>query len=473
MISSKIKKIQIGLAQYLAAAVCRIHPSAIPLEIGTFPYGCFCDFAIPNFSDGLASSLEEIIHPMIAKERALRREMIAKNAASLFRSEKKPHLAKEAESLGSRLVYVFQLHSFFYLSKEDFSLDFGGLYCSVKECISRGTFSKIELPIIRVIAYTAFSKKNLQDLLQNRRMLYGKMHHTIGNEMDLFHFHYDQNRESIVWTERGVSLFFRMQQFWHRFLYMNGTTLIEPYPMRKESTAYFSRLQKLPVCFAHTYLDYNGGTTCTSPFPNLYSLSLEMKDCSYEFCSHRSLQKRLAIVHTWIEALYNLLNVPYFIKETSTGTQYFYNSILGESIKLGYIATSQLDKNISIIEYSLIHSIERIIGVLLEHFGEKLPFWLYPTQIYIAYELPQLPKIKKILFNTNIIYHLQQIQKKNTKKTTQEKDYKAFYSIFFLKNDEIRIRGQKNEEQKVSFSELDTLLRELEKKNCPENLIIG
>lgn len=473
MISSKLKKIQIGLAQYLAAAVYRIHPSAIPLEIGTFPYGCFCDVAIPKFSNELASSIEEIIHPMIAKERAIRREMIAKNAASLFRSEKKNHLAKEAESLGNSLIYVFQLHSFFYLSKEDFSLDFAGIYCSVKECISRGTFSKIELPIVRVIAYTAFSKKNLQDLLQSRRMLHSKIHHTIGNKMDLFHFQYDQNRESIVWTERGALLFFRIQQFWHRFLYVNGTTLIEPYPMRKASAEYFSRLKKLPVAFAHTYLHCDGGTRSPSPFPNLYSLPIEMKDCSYEFCSHRSLEKRLGIVHNWIERLYNLLHIPYFSKQTTTGTQYFYNSILGQSIELGYISTSQLDKNISIIEYSLLHSIERIIGVLLEHFEEKLPFWLYPIQIYIAYELSQLPKIKKILFNTNITYHLEQIKKKSIKKIPQETDLKAFYSIFFLKNDEIRIKGQKNEEQKVTFSELDTLLRELEKKNCPEKLIIG
>lgn len=464
---------QLGLAQYLAAAVYRIYPSAIPLEIDIFPYGCFCDFAIPKFADGLASSIEEIVHPMIAKERALRREMVAKNAASFFRSEKKSRLAKQAESFGSGLIYIFQLHSFFYVSKEDFSLDLRSLYFTVKECISRGTFSEKGLPIARVIAYTSFSKKNLYGLLQSRRKLHAKMHHTIGNEMDLFHFHYDQNVESIIWTERGASLFFRLQQFWHRFLRINGTLLIEPYPIHKEINSYLGELQKLPVCFSHRYLDHNERTTYNSPFPNLYSLLLEMKDCSYEFCSHRSMQNHLDVVHKLIESLYGLLDIPYFTKQTKMGTQYFYDSILGEPIALGYISTSQLNKNISAIKYSLIHSIERIIGVLLEHFGENLPFWLHPTQVYIVYEPSELPKIKKILFNRNITYHLQRIKKKNIKTAIQKKDPKAFYSIFFLKNDEIRIRGEKKEEQKVTFSELDTLLRELEKKNCPEKLIIG
>ncbi|MGL4348478.1 MAG: hypothetical protein ACRCSV_03370 [Chlamydiales bacterium] len=472
MISSKIKRIQLGLAQYLAAAVYRIYTSAIPLKIGTFSYGCFYDFAIAKSSDGLPSSVEEILPAMIGKESALRREMVAKNAASLFRSEKKIHLAKEAERLGNRLIYVFQLHSFFYLSVEDFSLDLSRLYFAIKECIPRGNFSKKEIPIVRIIAYTAFSKQDLQNLLQRRRTTCAKMHHTIGEKMDLFHFQYDENVERIVWKERGASIFFRLQQFWHRFLRIHDTLLIEPYAIRKENKSYLNQIQKLPVAFSHKYLDYNENviSNCSSPFPNLYSLPLQMKDCSYEFCSYRSLQKRLVIKHKVIELFYDLLKIPYSRKQTKTNTQYFYDSILGKPIALGHISTSLLNKNIATIEYSLIHSIETIIGVLLEHFGENLPFWLHPVQVYIMYEPSQLPVIKKLLLNREITYHLQQIQKNTTNKV---KEQKAFYTIFFFKNEEIRIRGQRNEEQKVTFFELDTLLRELEKKNCPEKLIIG
>lgn len=472
MPSSKINKIQLGLAQYLAATVYRIHPSAIPLKIGVFPYGCFYDFGIANFSNELISSIKKILPTIIEKESALRREMMAKNAASLFRSEKKIHLAKEAESLGNKLVYVFQLHSFFYLSEQDFSLDFSSLYFTVKEYTVRGTFSKKEIPIVRVVAYTAFSKEELGNLLQRRRMICAKTHETIGEKLGLFHFEYDQNVERIVWKERGASLFFRFHQFWKRFLRINDTFLIEPYPVRKESNYYLNQLKELPVSFSHNYLDYNKKfiSNYLSPFPNLYTLPFEMKDCSYEFCSNLSLEKRFLIKQKLIESFYDLLEIPYFKKKIRIDCQYFYDSMLGKPLALGHISATRLNTNITTVEYSLIHSIERIIGVLLEHFGENLPFWLHPVQINILYEPSQLPVVKKILFNKDVTYHLQKIKKKNE---IRAKVHKSFYTLFFFKNGEIRIKGQKKEEQKVTFFELDKLLQELEKKNCPEKLIIG
>lgn len=472
MLSSKINKIQLGLAQYLAATVYRIHPSAIPLKIGVFPQGCFYDFGIAKFSHELISSIEKVLHTIIEKESALRREMIAKNAASLFRAEKKIHLAKKAENLGNKLVYVFQLHSFFYLSEEDFSLDFSSLYFTVKEYTQRGSFSKEEIPIVRVVAYTASSQEELRNLLQRRRMICATTHYTIGEKLGLFHFEYDENVEKVIWKERGASLFFRLQQFWKRFLYINDTFLVEPYPVQKESKYYINQLEELPISFSHNYLDYNQKITSNylSPFPNLYTLPFEMKDCSYEFCSHRSLQKRFLVKQNLIESFYDLLEIPYFKKKTRIGSQYFYDSIIGELLALGYVSATRLNKNISTLEYSLTHSMERIIGILLEHFGENLPFWLNPVQINILYEPSQLPIVKKILFNKDLTYYLQQLKKKNE---IPIKGHKSFYTLFFLKNGEIRIKGLKNGEQKVTFFELDKLLQELEKKNCPEKLIIG
>lgn len=157
MNSSNLKKVQLALAQYLAASVCRLYPSSTSLGMGTFPYGCFYDFATLNPDSQQLASLDVTTHHMIAKERAVRREMIAKNAAGLFRAERKNHLAKKAELLGNKLIYVFQLHSFFYFLEEDFSLDLSKLHFTVKEFVPRGTLR--ELPIFRVIAYTEVSKK--------------------------------------------------------------------------------------------------------------------------------------------------------------------------------------------------------------------------------------------------------------------------------------------------------------------------
>lgn len=472
MNSSNLKKVQLGLAQYLAASVCRIYPSSISLGMGTFPYGCFYDFATLNPDSQQLASLDAITHHMIEKEIAVRREMIAKNAAGLFRAERKNHLAKRAELLGNTLVYVFQLHSFFYFLEEDFSLDFSQLHFTVKECVPRGFFSKRKVPVFRVIAYTGISKKNLQELLQVQSTSYTtKLHHEIGEKMDLFHFQYDQNIERVVWTQRGAWTFFRLQQFFRWYQTRNNIVVADPYPIHKTASAYLSQLQRLPICFAQMYLNHNDVSIYVSPFPNLYSLPLEMKDCSYEFCSHRSLQKRLNATHHLIESFYKFLQLPYFTKKIRGNTYYFYKSIFGGSLVVGYTSVSQLDENISIIESSVIYSIERIIGILLE--SGSFPIWLHPRQVYISYELSELPKVKKILLQKNITYQMEQIKKKNIQKKIKAKELNALYSIFFFKNGEILIRGQKNEEQRITFSELDTLLLELEKKNCPEKLIIG
>lgn len=471
MNSSNLKKVQLALAQYVAASVCRLYPSSISLGIGTFPYGCFYDFATLNPDSQQLASLDAITHQMIAKETAVRGEMIAKNAAELFRSERKNHLAKKAELLGNTLIYVFQLHSFFYFLQEDFSLDFSKLHFTVKECVPRGIFSKREIPVFRVIAYTEASKKSLEEMLQTQSISYTKFHHRIGEKMDLFHFQFDQNIERIVWTQSGAWAFFRLQEFFRWYQRRNNIVLADPYPIHKTASSYLRQLEGLPSCFAQMYLNRNDTTIYISPFPNLYSLPLEMKDCNYEFCSHRSLQKRLNATHHLMESLYKFLQVPYFTKKIRGNTYYFYKSILGSSLLVGYTSVCQLDKNISIIEGSMIYSIERIIGILLEN--EGLPIWLHPRQVYILYELSELPKVKKVLLEKNITYNIEQIKKKNIQKKIKAKELNALYSIFFLKNGEILIKGQKNEEQKITFSELDTLLLELEKKNCPEKLIIG
>lgn len=308
-------------------------------------------------------------------------------------------------------------------------------------------------------------------MLQIQNTPYTKLHHRIGEKMDLFHFQYDQNVESIVWTQRGAWVFFRLQQFFRQYQRMNHIVLADPYPMQKRAGSYLSQLQRLPICFAQMYLNYNDKITYISPFPNLYSLPLEMKDCNYEFCSHRSLQKCLDTAHHLIESFYKFLQLPYFTKKIRGNTYYFYTSILGSPLIIGYTSVSQLNKNISMIECSVIYSVERIIGILLEN-GE-LPIWLHPKQIYILYELSELPKVKKILLHKNITYHIEQIKKKTMQKKIKAKEVNALYSIIFLKNGEILIGESKNEEQRITFSELDTLLLELEKKNCPEKLIIG
>lgn len=471
MSPSSLKKVQLALAQYLAASISRLYPASISLGIGTFPYGCFYDFAALNAQSQQLASLDVITHHMISNETAVRREMMAKNAASLFRAERKNHLAKKAELLGNKLIYVFQLHSFFCFLEEDFCLDLSKLHFTVKECIPRGTFSKREIPVFRIIAYTEGAKKNLQEFLESQNTSYTKLHCQIGEKMDLFHFRYEQNIENLVWTPQGSWIFFRLQQFFRYYQRMHHIILSDPYPIKKTANSYLSQLQRLPICFAHMYLSYNDTITYFSPFPNLYSLPLEMKDCSYEFCSHQSLQKRLEATHHLMENFYKFLQLPYFTKNIRSSTYYFYTSTLGSSLIIGYTSVSQLNKNISIIESSVIYSIERMMGILLEN--EDLPIWLHPRQVYIFYELSELPKIKKILVQKNITYHMEQIKKKNRQNKIKAKELNALYNIIFLKNGEIIISGQKNEARRVTFSELDTLLLELEKKNCPEKLIIG
>ena len=56
---------------------------------------------------------------------------------------------------------------------------------------------------------------------------------------------------------------------------------------------------------------------------------------------------------------------------------------LPERFKMNYIAKSGRKQQPIMIHRALIGSIERFIGVLLEHYGGALPLWLSPTQIWI------------------------------------------------------------------------------------------
>ena len=58
--------------------------------------------------------------------------------------------------------------------------------------------------------------------------------------------------------------------------------------------------------------------------------------------------------------------------------------VLPERLKAGYIDHEGTQKSVVMLHRAILGSIERFMGVLLEHYAGRLPLWLAPVQVVVC-----------------------------------------------------------------------------------------
>ena len=143
---------------------------------------------------------------------------------------------------------------------------------------------------------------------------------------------------------------------------------------------------------------------------------------------------------------------------------------LPERFDLNYIDADGTKKRPIMLHRVIYGSIERFIGILIEHYAGAFPLWLSPIQINVLpvnneYHLEYATKIKELLFNENIRVSLDDRNEKISYKMRESQIKKIPYTIILgdqeVSNNTISYRKyNSNETITISVLEFIKLIKE-------------
>ena len=127
---------------------------------------------------------------------------------------------------------------------------------------------------------------------------------------------------------------------------------------------------------------------------------------------------------------------------------------LPERFDMQYIGSDGHKHNPVMIHRTLLGSIERFFGILIEHFEGKFPLWLAPTQIVILtisesqnnYAETIFEKLKNIGFRVKIDLRNEKIGSKIRDHTLKRVPYFIIVGNQEVKHDQISVRTQKGDD---------------------------
>ena len=144
-----------------------------------------------------------------------------------------------------------------------------------------------------------------------------------------------------------------------------------------------------------------------------------------------------------------------------------------ERFKMTYIDTKGKKQRPIMIHRALLGSIERFIGVLLEHYGGALPVWLTPVQVYIApvgkRHRSASRKLAKELEEYNLRCWADDLNETIGYKVRKAEKQKIPYILVIGdkemsgKSLNVRIRGQKKIQRMTKKKFIDRIIKEVNK----------
>ena len=148
---------------------------------------------------------------------------------------------------------------------------------------------------------------------------------------------------------------------------------------------------------------------------------------------------------------------------------------LPERFDMQYIGSDGKKHNPVMIHRTLLGSMERFFGVLIEHFEGKFPLWLAPTQITILtisdsqnnYAEKMYEKLKNIGFRVKIDLRNEKIGSKIRDHTLKRVPYFIILGSQEVKLNQISVRTQKGED--LGKMELDQFVKNLKRELTSKN----
>jgi len=140
---------------------------------------------------------------------------------------------------------------------------------------------------------------------------------------------------------------------------------------------------------------------------------------------------------------------------------------LPERFNLNYVDKKGKKKRPIMIHRALLGSIERFIGVLLEHYAGKLPLWLSPEQIWIVPVSSRHKKYAKevasIFINSNFRVKIKD-KKETVSKKIREGEIQKIPYILVVGDKEIKsksVRVRKREKRDIGQMKLEDFLKKI------------
>ncbi|MBI4067089.1 threonine--tRNA ligase [Candidatus Gottesmanbacteria bacterium] len=147
---------------------------------------------------------------------------------------------------------------------------------------------------------------------------------------------------------------------------------------------------------------------------------------------------------------------------------------LGRGFDVKYINKEGKEDQVIMIHRTILGSMERFFGVLIEHYGGKFPLWLSPTQVVLIpiadRHIPYAQKVKDMLKKHNIRAELddrpEKMQGKIRDTTLQKVPFMGIIGDKEIESDEVSVRTREGQDlgKLKTAAFVEKLVKDIEKK---------
>src|SRR6056300_79451 len=269
------------------------------------------------------------------------------------------------------------------------------------------------------------NKKELEDYLHRLEEAEKRDHRKLGKEMDLFHFR-EESPGAVFWHEKGWSLFQRLIEYMRMkkrlagYKEINTPELLDRSLWEKsghwekfsehmytsetpDEKVFAIKPMNCPGCvqvFNQGLKSYRDLPLKLSEFGKVHRyepsgalhgllrVSAFTQDDAHIFCTEDQITSECLIVTNLILDIYKDLGFENVILKYSIGRDWQCVTLQVDLNLPGRLDASYVDKDGTkkvpvMLHRALFGSLERFIGILIEHYAGKFPFWISPLQTVV------------------------------------------------------------------------------------------
>jgi len=429
-------------AELLACAVCDLFPDTLLVQSSVSDVGFSYDFIFKHPFDSQSFSLiEERMHALISKKMPIKTlDMMRQNAIAFLTHHNQPLKAESLLQYSENIVQVFQMEHFADLVTHSVAKNSSEVktFKLLEFETSTEHFKKIGKSCVTRIYGTAFpDPMALKKFLKRNEAAKKKDHRTLGQEMNLFHFF---NKETFLLAPNGVVLQELLLRQFPFFLPTKKISLQLKCEPKGPAALMAQYLCSNPAAFSENYEVFCSHSQPIQGKPEgvldaeWANLSLIYTLCERgkaEFFINSSLQfinkiiKIFGFDHQWaivtqhplpsvgkkrwekatelladalkkngfsyvLDKQGSALSGPKIELRLSDAVGRFWSGpFIGiaiahtESSTLCSQGSDDQKNNAVLVFQSVLGPLERLVALLVEHFGGEFPFWLAPEQVRI------------------------------------------------------------------------------------------
>lgn len=418
-------------AQVLAAAVFELFPNVLLLGGGITDYGFYYDFIFEQAIDYQMLELLNVRMKAIIKENRTINSlsMMRENAFSLFNHHHQPFLAELALDQEYNVISLLQIGSFYGIAPEPHVSELdeikGVKLLEIEKLISEEEVSPLDKPTFRIIGTAFDDPQSLKQFVKAYEKLKKFDHRLLGPQLGLYDFSKKQN--DYFWLPNGEFLRSFLIKIWKQGCESENIPFVSTPPLSVKTILQKANLHlelnkmdenhpELPKGFGELYHTIN--PIDNSHIWGLFNKEAYLSDLVTLFCWEDQVDQKLIYslqlfeqiitifgfeTHwylsssknkkgrgaDWLRRVLKQLNIVYTeidSDENCPRLEGRFIDVLGREWagpSISIIRHGEYKKAPVVITRTLFGSIDRMIGLLVEHYKGEYPFWLAPEQVRI------------------------------------------------------------------------------------------